>query len=221
MARKGTPAPPPPPSDDAAESIAEWFQAHLREVAIGAILVLVVAAGTWLWRASAEKKAVNASQALGDAQRVFASGNLPLAQSDLQRLVQRYSGTNAALEGRLLLAQVYFQQDKVDEGLKVLRDAGAGGPFESSIHSVLAGGLEQQGKSAEAAAEYLKAAETALDEDSKSTMKAEAARAFEAAGDSSRALQLWTELASDDTNPMSGEARIRIGELEAKAVSNG
>lgn len=221
MARKGKTAPPPPPPDDAAESVAEWFQVHLREVAIGAIIVLVVAAGTWLWRASVEKKAVNASQALGDAQRVFASGNLPLAQSDLQRLVQRYSGTNAALEARLLLAQVYYQQNKVEEGLNILRQAGSGGPFESSLHSVMAGGLEQEGKSAEAAAEYLKASQTALDEETKATMKSQAARAFEAAGDSSRALQLWTELASDDTNPLSGEARVRVGELEAKAAPKG
>ncbi len=207
--------------EDRSETIAEWLSTHVRDLAIGAIIVLVVAGGTWLWRASVEKKETNASQALGDAQRVFVSGNLGLAQSDLQRLVDRYSGTNAALQGRLLLAQVLFEQNKVDDGLKVLREAGSMGPFETAFHSVMAGGLEQSGKAAEAAAEYQKASETAIDETEKSNMKAEAARSYEAAGDTTKALGLWKELASDDASSMAGEARVRIGELEAKPVSKG
>jgi len=75
--------------------------------------------------------------------RVVMSGNAALAQSDLQALLRRYGGTTAAIQARMLLAQVLFGQGKVDEGLKELDAVSSPGPFAASLHALKGAGLEQ------------------------------------------------------------------------------
>jgi predicted negative regulator of RcsB-dependent stress response len=207
--------------EDRAESLAEWLRVHARQVTIGVVAVVAVGAMAWLWRAAAVKKEQNGSRALAQAQQIFGSGNLPLAQSDLQRLIQRYSGTNAAVQGRLLLAQVLFNQNKVDSGLLVLRQGEATGAFASAYHSIMAAGLEQSGKPLEAAEAYLRAAEGAQATAERASFQADAARAYRAAGRTEDARRIWAAIAEDVTNPMAGEAKIRLGELTAKPAAKG
>jgi len=210
-----------PPLEEKAESFVEWFRTNSRQVGIGTILVVAVALGTWLWRGANQKKEANAGRSVSEAERAFSSGNMALAQSDLQKALQRYGGTKAALQARLLLAQTYYTQKKPAEGLKVLDEVSDPGLFVTSFHAIRAAGLEESGKNAEAAAEYLKAAETALADVEKARYKAEAARTFQAAQKLEEARKIWTELAADDAGPLAGEARIRLGELTAKAATKG
>jgi len=196
----------------------DWIRAHSRIVAIGTAAVLGVGLIIWIARWNSANQEARAGRSLGEAQRSFVSGNMALAQSDLQRVVQQYGGTTAGKQARLLLAQALFAQNKVPEGLKVLNDAGNPEPFAASFHAVRAAGLEQAGKPAEAAPEYLQAAEKALGAQEKADFKAEAARTFLAAGNAAEARRIWTELASDDANPMAAEAALRLGEATAKAV---
>ena len=116
-----------PQLDGSEESIMDWVRTHSRQVGVGAIVVAVAVVGTWLVSASNAKKAGSAGRALSEAQRSVASGNLPLAAADLSKLVQRYGSTSAGVQARLMLAQVYFQQGKVGDGLKLLDDAGSAG----------------------------------------------------------------------------------------------
>jgi predicted negative regulator of RcsB-dependent stress response len=205
---------------DTGESIMDWARANSRALSIGGIGVVAVAAVVMLWRASAEKKEERASQALAAAQLVVQSGNAALAQSDLQALLRRYGGTSAAVQAHLLLAQVHFGQGKVEEGLKELDAVGSAGPFESSVHGLRGAGLEQAGKAAEAAAEYEKAATAATTDVAKAAFKSDAARAYTTAGNAEAAKKIWESIAIDDTNPLAGEARVRLGELKAKAIGS-
>jgi len=204
--------------EDQTESLMDWMRAHSRQVTIGVIAVAAVGLGAWLWRSAANKKELNASRALAEAQVAFGSGNMALAQSDLQRLVQRYGGTSAAIQSRILLAQAYFAQNKIADGLRVLDEAGEGGAFASSLHAVRAAGLEQAGKPLEAAAEYLQASQAAIATADKASYKGDAARAYQAGGKPEEAVKIWEDLAADETGPLSGEARVRLGELTAKPV---
>jgi predicted negative regulator of RcsB-dependent stress response len=210
-----------PPLEEKADSFLEWFRSNSRQVSIAAIVVVAAGLGTWLWRGAAQKKEANAGRSLSEAERAYGSGNMALAQSDLQRVLQRYGGTNAALQARIVLAQTYYSQKKPAEGLKVLDEVGNPGLFATSFHAVRAAGLEESGKNAEAAAEYLKASETALADVEKARYKADAARTYQAAQKLEEARKIWTELAADDANPLAGEARLRLGELTAKAASKG
>jgi tetratricopeptide (TPR) repeat protein len=219
MTKTGASATPTP--DDHAQSFFDSVRAHSRLVSVAAIVVVAAGLLGWVVRTASEKKEVNASRTLTEAERTFGSGNLPLAQSDLERMLTRYDGTTAAIQARLLLAQVYFDQQKPSEGLKVLDAIRDPGPLETSYHAVRAGGLEQAQKPADAASEYEKAAQSALSDNQKAAYLADAARTYEAAGRTDEARRLWKQMAEDEDSPLSGQARVRLGELEAKAVSGG
>jgi predicted negative regulator of RcsB-dependent stress response len=217
---KSEPAIPAVLEGDAGESMLEWARANSSKLSVAGIVVIAVAAIAMLWRASADKKEVRASQALASAQAVVQSGNAALAQSDLQALLRRYSGTTAALQARLLLAQVHFGQGKVDEGLKELDAIGSGGPYAASVHGLKAAGLEQAGKPAEAAAQYEQAAAAATTSLTKAAYKSDAARAYLAAGNANEAKRIWESIAADDSSPLAGEAKVRLGELNAKPIGS-
>lgn len=204
--------------ENKAESLLEWVRANSSRISIAGIIVVAVAAGGLLWRASADKKEVRASQALAAAQNVVQSGNAALAQSDLQALLRRYGGTSAGIQARLLLAQVYYGQGKVDDGLRELNAITSPGLYAASVHALKAAGLEQSGKPGEAANEYEKAAAEANTAVGKASYQSDAARAYLAAGNTDAAKRLWEAMAADDTNPMAGEAKVRLGELNAKPI---
>lgn len=206
-------------AEDTGESLVDWARANSNTLTIGGIVVAVVLAGGLLWKASADKKEVNASAALAQVETVVQSGNNALAESDLQSFLSRYGGTTAAVQARILLAKVFYEQGKVTEGLAALEGAGSPGPFGASFNAMRGAGLEQAGKPAEAAAAYLAAAQAAGSEASKASYRADAARAYTTAGNVEEARKIWSEMASDDANPMSGEAKVRLGELNAKQPS--
>lgn len=201
--------------DDTAESLMDWIQTHIRAIGIGALVVVAVGAGAWVVSSSNATKSAAASRALGDAQRSVASGNLPLAAADLQKVVQRYGSTQAGTQAKLLLAQVLFEQGKVDEGLKMIDEVGSAGVLQPSLHGLRAAGLEQAGKPAEAAPEYLKAAQATNLPSERESYRSDAARAYLAAGNKEEALKIWKDIAADPSSTLNAEARLRVGELTA------
>jgi predicted Zn-dependent protease len=210
--------PPAPSFDDAGENLGDWLRAHSRPVSIAAIAVVAIAAVLYFVRQSNETKELTASRSLVEAQRSIGSGNLPLAAADLQKLADRYGSTRAGKEGRILLAQVQLQQGKVNEALQTLDAVGSAGVLQSSVHALRGAALEQSGKPAEAAAEYLRAASTAQLKAEGESYKADAARAYLAAGNRAEALKIWEGIAADASSVLYNEAQLRIGELTASAV---
>lgn len=196
----------------------DWIQTHIREVGIGALVVVALAAGTWIVSSSNATKAAAASRALGEAQRSVASGNLPLAAADLQKVVQRYGSTQAGTQAKLLLAQVLFDQGKVDEGLKMIDGVGSAGVLQPSLHGLKGAGLEQAGKPGDAAAEYLKAAQATTLPSERESYRSDAARAYLAAGKKDEALKIWKDIAADPSSTLNSEARLRVGELTAEVA---
>jgi len=62
-------------ADEKGESFMEWVRANSNKLSIAALVVVAAVAAGMLWKASAEKKEVRASQALSAAQNVVMSGN--------------------------------------------------------------------------------------------------------------------------------------------------
>jgi predicted negative regulator of RcsB-dependent stress response len=205
-------------TEDRTESFIDWVRTNANKISIVALVVVASAAIGLLWRASADKKEVRASQALAAAQNVVQSGNAALAQSDLQALLRRYGGTTAAIQARMLLAQIHFGAGKVDEGLKELDAVGSPGPYQASLYALRGAGLEQGGKPAEAAAAYEQAAAATSTKLARAAFQSDAARAYIAAGNTDAAKRIWEAMAADDSNPLAGEARVRLGELTAKPI---
>jgi predicted negative regulator of RcsB-dependent stress response len=216
---KTDPVVPLAEEETAAESFIEWVRTNAKAISIGGMVVVAAVAIGMLWRASVEKKEVRASEALGSALAVVQSGNTALAQSDLTAMIRRYGDTKAGVQARMLLAQVLYDQGKAEEGLRELEAGSPEEPFTASYHALKAAGLEQTGKPAEAAAEYERASSAARTDLAKASYRSDAARTYLVAGNRDAALMIWEAMAADDSNPLAGEAKVRIGELQVKPIS--
>ena len=183
--------------EDGADSALDWMKANMVPLAIGGLVVVVAVLGYAFFSRSSAIKEGRAEQALMSAGESYRSGNLPLAQSDLEKMIQRYKGTDAADQGALLLAQIHFDQGKVADGLKALEQAPSTGTAGAAAEALRAAALEAENKPAEAADKYLAAAQKAP------------------AG----ATRIWEELAKDQQSFYAAEARVRIGELTAKPAT--
>jgi len=193
---------------------------HRREVTWAVVALAIIVGGGWFYERSQSLKAQRAEAAYFQARQSAAAGNLPLAVSDLGKVATRYEGTSAGTQAALTLAQMLYDQKKFKEGLAVLKKAEtkASGDFRPSIHVLEAAGYEEQKDLTAAAEQYKLAAEVTRFPADKAEYQAAAARDYMAAGKPDQAKAIWTALEKDDTGPVSAEARLRLGELEAKPV---
>lgn len=204
-------------------SFFDWIQANTRALTIGAIIVVAGGAGYWFYTRSVEIKRLNAERGLNQAKQSMAAGNAALAATDLQRVATRYKGTPAGAQAAMLLAQHNFDQDKFDEGLKVLQPyqaASAAGRSLSSIWSLTGDGLLSQAKVDEAVAAFRKAADATTHSGEKAVYLSKAARSLQMAGKNAEAKELWERLKKDpEASLVHSEADIRLGELTAQTAS--
>ena len=203
------------------ESFTEWFMLHKREVSWAIIALAIVVLSYWYYERSESLKAQRAETAYFQARQSAAAGNLPLAVSDLQKVATRYEGTRAGAQASMTLAQALYQQQKFKEGIAALKQAEAKAPsdFRASIHVLEAAGYEELKDFVTAAAQYKLAAKETRFPDDKTQYQAAAARDYMAAGKTEEAKAIWTELAKDDTSPVAAEAKVRLGEIQAKPMS--
>ena len=202
------------------ETMTEWFMLHQRDVAWAVVALAIIVGGFWYYERSQSIKAQRAEAAYFQARQSAAAGNLPLAVSDLQKVVSRYEGTNAGTQAALTLAQTLYDQKKFKEGLDVLKTAEAKAPdhFKPSIHVLEAAGYEELKNLVAAAEQYKLAAQVTRFPVDKAEYQAAAARDYMAAGKTEEAKAIWRELVKDETAPTAAEARVRLGELEAKPM---
>ncbi len=199
--------------------MSEWFELYNKQITWGVIGVAAVAAGIWFYERSQTLKGEKAERALMTAQQSI-PGNMPLAESDLRKLIQRYDGTPAAYQAELTLARALYDEGKYQDGIESLKKAmpklSKSKDFESAGHLLLAAGYEQVRKYLDAAAEYGLAAKAARFDQDRQRHESAQARAYLEAGRTQTAKEIWTRLAADSKGTVAGEARIRLGELEAK-----
>jgi predicted negative regulator of RcsB-dependent stress response len=206
-----------PTVEDQTDTFIDWTREHTRELSFAALAIATIAAAAWLYGRSAETKASMAMMALGQAERTLAAGRVADGQAELERLVVRYEGTAAGTQGALRLAQVLYEQGKFQEGVTHLEqtlDEYGSGPLEVSIRQLIAGGYEELGRPADAASRYEEAAEKVALEGEQDELRARAARAYAAAGNKARAIQIWEQLEAKG-GPLVNEAKVRLGELRA------
>ncbi len=205
-----------------AESLMDTISAKRREIGIVAIVVVALGGALLLWRQSNMKKEDNAERAFQQAANAYYAGNLALARTDLQKVLDRYAGTTAGVEGAMLLAQANYQEGKWPEGIKVLETAqksSAAGPFAASLEALIAAGYADQKKYDEAAKHYQAASDKAQFAADKDLHRSDVARMSALAGKKDEARKIWTELAGKPESPVWGEARVRLGELEATVAT--
>jgi len=199
------------------DSLGHWLRVNQKVVSLVAGGVVLVGAGVFIWQKSAETKIQNAERAFFQAQAATAA-NPANAGAELEKVATRYAGTSAGDRAALLSAQSLLTQGKTADALRkleALSAAGGANRLGATLHTLMAAAYEEVNKPAEAAKAYLAAAAVTVG-DAKVQRKADAARAFTAAGSKAEALKLWTDLAKDERGPLAAEARVRLGELAAK-----
>jgi predicted negative regulator of RcsB-dependent stress response len=202
------------------ETMTEWFMLHQREVGWAVVALAIIVGGFWYYERSQAIKAQRAEAAYFQARQSAATGNLPLAVSDLKKVVSRYEGTSAGTQAAITLAQTLYDQKKFKEGLEVLRAAEAKAPsdFRPSIHILEAAGREELKDLVGAAEQYNMAAQVTRFPADKAEYQSAAARDYMAAGKTEEARAIWAALVKDETGPGAAEARVRLGELEARPL---
>ncbi|HJR67832.1 MAG TPA: tetratricopeptide repeat protein [Gemmatimonadaceae bacterium] len=215
--------PPRPQIDDRADTFFLWIQTHMRQVAIAGVVLVALGLGVWLWRQSRAARERNASIDLLNAAQTIQSGNMALAQSDLEKLVGRYEGTNAAAQAAFELANIYYGQGQYDRGIALLQQLAESSDdplVKAMAENGVASGYEGGGRFADAAGHYRRAAELTRLEDERDIYLASAARAYQAAGNKTEAVAIWRQLIDSD-GTQSAEARVRLGELTAEPAKRG
>lgn len=201
------------------QRFAALWDRHRRNVAYVGVALAVIGVGAWFYERSKSLKEEHAQAAYEAALVSVASGNLPLAESDLRKLVTRYSGTNAAAEGAMALAKLDYQRGKYQDGVRFLEGVNSyGGPLRFDIRVLEGVGYEGAGNWAAAAHVYQQAADAARFDADRAQAQAMAARALQAGGNPQAAARIWQKLADDPKSGYQGEAKIRLGELQARPM---
>jgi len=199
--------------------MSEWFELYNKQITWGVVGIAIVGAGIWFYSRSETLKEEKAERALMTALQSV-PGNYPLAESDLRKLIQRYDGTTAAYQAQLALARALYDEGKYNDGIESLKSGmpklSKSKEFESACHLLLAAGYEQSRKFLDAASEFALAAKSARFDQDRQRHESAEARAYLEAGRTEMAKQIWSRLAADSKGTVAGEARVRLGELEAK-----
>lgn len=207
---------------DRTQTIIDWARINYRYLVTGGVVIVVAAAAYWFYMRSEQIKAARADQMLMTAQQSVSAGNAALAVSDLQKLITGYGSTSAAAEAAMLLAQIDYDQGKYQDGINVLQKAVAshGSDVRTALYSLIGDGYSQMNKLDDAGSYYEKAADATTLHNTRADQLAKAARTYAAAGKKDQAVKIWTQLAQDDSaQALATEARVRLGELEAKPAS--
>ena len=200
-----------------AESFVDWFHVNSRLVYIGGVVVAAIVFGVWFVQRTALNETISADKQLMTAKSSLNSRNIPLAESDLKKVVDKYPKRPAGVEAGLLLGQLKLEkgdaQGAVTE-LEALSSKVPSGAGAASVFGLLADAKVQLSKPANAAADYEKAAAQAGGPNEKSYWLVKAARAYLDAGKSGEARKLFEGLAAQHDNEAAAtEARVRLGEL--------
>ena len=199
-----------------------WVKAH-RQLSSWIGAIMVVGAGLFIWNLSTQRRSEEiASRDLQGARFAFENQNLPLAASELAKVVENYSGTNAAAEARLLLANVRLLQGQPQQAVAVMKDyaPGAGSAYRAQAYGLLAGAFENMGRFREAGEAYENASAAARLDFMKAQFLADAGRAWTVAGDTAKAVADYQRILKDYAKEGAAtEAKVRLGELRKGTVS--
>ncbi|MSR07501.1 MAG: tetratricopeptide repeat protein [Gemmatimonadetes bacterium] len=201
----------------------DWVRTNRRTAATGAVVLALIAGGTWFWWSARERRENFAERALSSARGSAEAGNLPLATSDLARLVSTYGGTRAAQEAALLLAQVRLVQGQATLVVADLQRFVSSGPreeFRGPAHGLLGSALEETGQFADASRAFQAASDATPYSGVKAQYLLDAGRSATASGDTMQAGRLFERVATEfNGTPSAVEAEIRLGELRKAGLS--
>src|SRR5215213_4763075 len=194
-----------------------WYERHQRALLIALGVVAMAAIVTWFILASGKRKEQFAARSLNQARAAAEAGNLPLASSELQRVITTYKGTDAGLEAVITLNQVRMVNGQSELAAVGLREFIASKPpakYLPPSHGLLGAALENSKRWAEAAEAYNQASNSAEVPYLKANYLVDAGRALREAGRTADAAKVYrTIIEKYSDSPSFTEAQVRLAEL--------
>lgn len=200
-----------------AEGTAPWYRDRNRQLVAAAIAVVVAGLIAWFLVTSGRRKEEFAARSLNQARATAEAGNLPLASSELQKLIQTYKGTEAASEAVITLNQVRMVNGQSELAAVGLRDFLATKPapkYAAPAYGMLGAALENAQKWGDAGDAFANASKAADLDYLKARYLVDAARAYREGGKTQEALAAYREIIQKypKTSSMT-EAQVRLAEL--------
>jgi outer membrane protein assembly factor BamD (BamD/ComL family) len=194
-----------------------WYRERQRQLITALAVIAATAIVGWFVLASGKRKEQFAARSLNQARAAAEAGNLPLASSELQRLITTYKGTDAASEAVITLNQVRMINGQSELAAIGLRDYLAKKPAKKYVapaYGLLGAAQENSKRWAEAAEAYSNAANAAEMDYLKASYLVDAGRAYREAGKIPEAERAYrTVLEKYSKSPRFTEAQVRLAEL--------
>ena len=194
-----------------------WYRDQRRLIGAVVLAVLLLGVVAWVVVSSERRKEEFAARSLNQARAAAEAGNLPLASSELQRLIDSYRGTDAATEAVITLNQVRMvngQSELAAVGLREFIQQDPPAKYLAPAYGLLGTALENAKRPAEAAEAFRNASRSADLEYLKARYLIDAGRAFSAAGKQAEAVAAYRAIIdSFPKSPSVTEAKVRLAEL--------
>jgi outer membrane protein assembly factor BamD (BamD/ComL family) len=194
-----------------------WYKNRQRHIIAAAAIVAAIAVVAWFMVASGKRKEEFAARSLNQARTAAEAGNLPLASSELQKLISAYKGTDAANEAVITLNQVRMINGQNELAVVGLREFLSGNPpekYRTPASGLLAAALENAKKWEEAARAYTEASNTAEVDYLKAQYLVDAGRAYRMGGKMDEAARAYrTILQKYPKSNSVTEAQVRLAEI--------
>jgi predicted negative regulator of RcsB-dependent stress response len=194
-----------------------WYRDRNRLIGAVVLAVLILGVVGWAVWTSNQRKEQFAARSLNQARAAAEAGNLPLASSELQRLIETYRGTDAATEAVITLNQVRLVNGQSELAAVGLREFLATRPpekYQAPAFGLLGTALENSKRPAEAAEAFLNASKAAELDYLKARYLIDAGRAFRTAGKIQEAESAYRQVITKHPKSSSfTEAQVRLAEL--------
>jgi outer membrane protein assembly factor BamD (BamD/ComL family) len=194
-----------------------WYKNRQRHIIAAAAILAALAVVAWFIVASGRRKEEFAARSLNQARAAAEAGNLPLASSELQKLISAYKGTEAAHEAVITLNQVRMVNGQNELAVVGLREFLKGNPpdqYRTPASGLLAAALENAKQWEEAGKAYTQAADNAEVEYLKAQYLIDAGRAYRLGGKLDEAARAYrTILQKYPKSSSVTEAQVRLAEI--------
>jgi TolA-binding protein len=194
-----------------------WYRDRRRQLVAAIVLVAAAAIVSWFLMASGNRKEQFAARSLNQARTAAEAGNLPLASSELQRVITTYKGTDAASEAVIALNQVRMingQSELAAVGLREYLGTKPAQKYLAPAYGLLGAALENSKRWADAAQAYSQASSASEVDYLKANYLVDAGRAYREAGKTQEAERAYrTILEKYSDTPSFTEAQVRLAEL--------
>ena len=196
---------------------APWYRDRTRLIGGAVLAVLLLGIVAWAAWTSGQRKEQFAARSLNQARAAAEAGNLPLASSELQRLIETYRGTDAATEAVITLNQVRLVNGQSELAAVGLRDFLATKPpqkYLAPAYGLLGTALENSKRPGEAAEAFSSASRSADLDYLKARYLIDAGRAYRSAGKPAEAEAAYRAIIEKHSKSTSfTEAQVRLAEL--------